>query len=422
MSEPMREGIKNRRVVITGLGVIAPNGIGKDAFWKALREGRSGINKITSFDISSYPTKVAGEIKDFDPTDYVSPKNAKRMDKSSQLGVATALMAVEDANLEITCEDIERIGVVVGTAVGGQGWAFEQYSIFLEKGFRRINPFTATATFPNAISAQISIELGVRGASDTISSGCASSAAAIRYAFDRIRKKEADIMIAGGSEAIINPAIFGTFCAVRIMSTLNSDPLMTPRPFDKMRDGIVLGDGAGMLILEDAEHAIKRGAHIYAEIVGWGATCDAYHMMALRPDGKDAIRAVLQALEYADLKPQDISYIKMHGDGSVLNDKIETFIVKEVFGNFAYEIPKSSIKSMIGHTQGASGAIETVACALAINNNLIPPTINYEYPDPECDLDFVPNEALEYEADVAMVNTFGFGGKNVSLILKRFNG
>jgi len=413
---------KQRRVVITGLGVIAPNGIGKDAFWEAIKTGKSGINKISSFDISSYPTQVAGEIKNFDPTDYLSPKKARRMDKSSQLGVAAALMAVRDANLEIDKENIARIGVLTGTAVGGQGWAFEQYSIFLEKGFKRINPFTATATFPNAASAQISIELGVTGSSDTISSGCASSAAAIGYAFNNIRDKRVDIMIVGGTEAIINPAIFGTFCAVRIMSTLNREPIMTPRPFDKMRDGIVLGDGAGMLILEDAEHAIKRGAHIYAEIMGWGATCDAYHMMTRRPDGKEAMRAILLALKEANLEPEDISYVKMHGDGSVLNDKIETFIVKEVFGKHAYKIPMSSLKSMIGHTQGACGAIETVACALAINNNLIPPTINYEYPDPECDLDYVPNEARESEIDATLVNTFGFGGKNVALILRKYKG
>jgi len=404
------------------LGVIAPNGIGKDAFWQALREGKSGIRRITTFNVSSYPTQVAGEIKNFDPTDYVSPKKARRMDKSSQFGVAAALMAVRDANLEIGWENSEKIGVLTGTAVGGQGWAFEQYSIFLEKGFKRINPFTATATFPNATSAQISIELGITGPSNTISSGCASSATAIGYAFNQIRHKEVDIMITGGTEAIINPPIFATFCAVRIMSTLNGVPIMTPRPFDKMRDGIVLGDGAGMLILEDAEHAMKRGAHIYAEIVGWGATCDAYHMMTLRPDGKEAMRAILIALEESNLKPKDIGYVNMHGDGSVLNDKIETSIVKEVFGKHAYKIPTSSTKSMIGHTQGACGAIETIASALALEYNLIPPTINYEYRDPECDLDYVPNESRESEMDAVLVNTFGFGGKNVALVLKRFKG
>lgn len=385
--------MKKRRVVITGLGVIAPNGIGKDAFWQALREGKSGIRKITRFDASSYPSQVAGEINDFDPTDYMSPKSARRMDRFAQFAVACARMAIEDAGLKIDKENAEKMGTIVGTAMGGYEFAEFQHGILLEKGLSRVSPFLLIAVFPSACSGQVALEFGLKGICETISMACASGTASLGNAFEAIRNGKMDVMIAGGSDATVTPLILGSLCRGNSISTHNHIPQKASRPFDRNRDGFVLGEGAGMLVLEELNHALGRGAYIYAEIVGYATTCDAYHMTNPLPNAKEASRAMKLALREAGLDPKEVDYINAHGSSTPLNDKTETLAIKNVFGRYAYSLPVSSIKSMTGHLQGASGAVEAIACCLAIQNGIIPPTINYENPDPECDLDYVPNKA-----------------------------
>lgn len=408
-----------KRVVITGIGAIAPNGIGIDEFWDALKAGKSGIKKITSFDTEQFPTKVAGEITDFAPEKFLDLKQARRMDRFVQFAVSVAKMAVKDSDLIIEEKDTKRIGVITGTATAGQGWVFEQYEIFRSKGYKRLNPFTAASTFPNASSSHISLEFKIHGPSETFSTGCASGGIAMGHALELIRNNKIDIAIVVGSEAPLYAPIFGTYCIARIMSTKNGNSIKTPAPFDKNRDGMVLAEGAGCVILESLDHAKKRKAPIYAEFVGWGETCDAYHVISTEPQGKEAERAILMAIEDSGIERNDINYIKMHGIGDTINDKIETQVIKRVFGKKAYDIPATSVKSMIGHTQGACSVIETVSTVLAMKNNIIPPTINYETPDPECDLDYVPNKHRNHVIKHALMNTFGFGGKNVALIIKK---
>jgi len=408
-----------RRVVITGLGVIVPNGLGKRAFWDALKEGRSGIKRITRFDPSPFPTQFAGEA-DFDPTKFISFKQMKRMDRTSHLAVSAAKMAVEDANLEVEKENKERIGVMIGTAMAGHGMILEQHNAFLNKGPMKIDTFTAIASFPDAPSSQISIELGIKGPSFSIATACSSASDAIGYAFNAIRNKELDIIIMGGSDAPLFPPILSAFCVLRALSKRNDAPEEASRPFDKTRDGFVLGEGSGILILEDLEHALKRKAHIYGEISGFGMSCDAYHMTKPEPTGGQAIRALRLALADAGVKPEDIEYINAHGTSTPLNDKNETFIIKEVLGKHAYKIPVSSIKSMIGHLIGAAGSVEVIGALMALEEGIIPPTINYRIPDPDCDLDYVPNKARQKDVKVIMKNSFGFGGKNSAIVVQKF--
>ncbi|MBU1147150.1 MAG: beta-ketoacyl-ACP synthase II [Candidatus Omnitrophica bacterium] len=410
-----------RRVVITGLGVIAPNGVGKRAYWDALKQGRSGVRRITRFDPSPFPTQFAGEA-DFDPAKFISFKQLKRMDRTSHLAVSAAKMAVEDAGLNIKDEDPERIGVVVGTAMAGHGMILEQHEAFLKKGPMKIGTFTAIASFPDAPSSQVSIELGINGPSFSIATACSSASDAIGYAFNAIRNKELDMLIMGGADTSIFPPILSAFCVLRALSKRNDAPEKASRPFDKTRDGFVLGEGAGILILEDLEHALKRNAHIYGEISGFGMTCDAYHMTKPEPSGRQAIRALKQALQDAKVKPDQVQYVNAHGTSTPLNDKNEAFIIKEVFGKHANKIPISSIKSMIGHLIGAAGSVELIGALMALEEGIIPPTINYEAPDPECDLDCVPNKAREAKVDVLLKNSFGFGGKNSALVVKSFKG
>lgn len=418
MAGPKKEKNSRRRVVITGLGVIAPNGIGKDAFWKALKEGRSGIRKITRFDASSYPSQVAGEINGFDPTDYMNPKSARRMDRFAQFATAAARMAVEDAQLKIEKENCEKMGTIVGTAMGGYEFAEFQHGILLEKGLSRVSPFLLIAVFPSACSAQVALEFGLKGICETISMACASGTASVGNASETIRNGKMDIMIAGGSDATVTPLILASLCRGNSVSTYNHMPEKASRPFDKNRDGFVLGEGAGMVVLEELNHALDRGAHIYAEIVGYATTCDAYHMTNPLPNAKEASRAMKIALREASLDPKEVDYINAHGTSTPLNDKIETLAIRNVFGPYAYSLPVSSIKSMIGHLQGGSGAAEAIACCLAIEHGIIPPTINYENPDPECDLDYVPNKARKKNLNVVLSNSFGFGGANAVLILR----
>jgi len=411
----------NRRVVITGLGVIAPNGVGKRAFWDALKQGRSGIRRITRFDPSPFPTQFAGEV-DFDPAKSISHKQMKRMDRTSHLAVSAAKMAVEDANLKIQDTNPERIGVMMGTAMAGHGMILEQHDVFKKKGPMKIGTFTAIASFPDAPSSQISIELGINGPSFSIATACSSASDAIGYAFNAIRNRNLDIIIMGGADAPLFSPILSAFCVLRALSKRNDAPQKASRPFDKTRDGFVLGEGAGILILEDLEHALDRGAHIYGEVLGFGMTCDAYHMTKPEPSARQAIRALNLALKDADVKPEDIEYVNAHGTSTPLNDKNETFTLKEVFGSHAYKLAMSSIKSMIGHLIGAAGSVELIGALMTLEEGIIPPTINYEIPDPDCDLDCVPNKARQRDVNLLLKNSFGFGGKNSALVVRKFRG
>ena len=411
---------RNRRVVITGLGVVSSIGFGKEAFWDSLSNGRSGVSNITAFDTTQFTTRFAGEIKNFDPAAYILPKKLKRMDRTTQFAVVASKMAVADAKLDLGEDGVrERTGVIIGSALAGVGYILEQHSGMLQKGPMRINPFTALASFPDACAGNVSIELGVKGPSFSIATACSSASDACGYAFDAIRSGDLDFLIMGGSEATIFPGILASFCVARALSTRNDAPEKASRPFSMDRDGFVLGEGAGMLVLEEYEHAKNRGAHIYAEILGHGMTCDAYHMTAPDPEGTQAARAMNLALESSGIDPKEIDYINAHGTSTSLNDKTETLVIKKVFGPRAYEIPISSIKSMIGHLIGAAGSVELIATLLAMEHQLIPPTINYHSKDPECDLDYVPNTARKANIRIAMKNSFGFGGKNSILILKK---
>ncbi len=406
-------------MVITGLSVISPLGVGKEAFWQGLKEGRSGISPITSFDTTQFTTKFAGEIKDFDPSKWIEHKRIKRMDRTSQMAVSCAKLAVEDAKLEPAMYQGERTGVIIGTAMAGHGYILDQHTTLMQKGPMRINPFTALASFPDACAGNISIELKLTGPSFSIATACSSASDAVGYAYEAIRSGTVDFFIMGGAEASIYPGTVAAFCVARALSTRNDEPQKASRPFSRDRDGFVLGEGAGILILEEYEHAKKRGAHIYAEVLGHGMTCDAYHMTAPDPEGKEASRAMHMALRNAGVTINQIDYINAHGTSTPLNDKTETLIIKKVFGEQAYKIPVSSTKSMIGHLIGAAGSAELVATLLAMENQTIPPTINYSVPDPECDLDYVPNVSRKAKIQIAMKNSFGFGGKNSILIVAK---
>lgn len=410
----------NRRVVITGLGVITPNGIGKGEFWKTITEGRSAIKKITRFDISRFRSQIGGEISNFDPEKFMKPQLVKRTDRFAQFAIAATQLALEDAGL--TRKEVTKLnpGIIIGTAVGGFGFAEEQYEIFRQKGLRRINPFLAGAVFPTAASVQVAITFKLHGPCYTVCAGCASGALAIANAFQMIRNGQVDMMITGGVDAPLTPLVFGSFDILSSISERNDEPEKAMRPFDKKRDGTVISEGAGIVVLEERQEAIQRGAHIYAEIYGTGITNDGYHITRPSLSGKYAIAAIRRALEDSYIEPEEVDYINAHGSSTPYNDSIETYAIKQIFGSRAYQIPISSIKSVIGHTQGAGGAIEAVACCLTLQRNILPPTINYEFPDPECDLDYVPNKAREKEVNVAMSNSFGFGGSNVILVFKKY--
>jgi len=410
----------SNRVVITGLGVISSIGAGKEEFWASLEAGRSGISRVKKFDPSPYPTQMAAQLNGFDFNPYIDQKWSRRMDLTAKLAVAASKMAVADAKLDLSQTERERIGVVVGTAMAGHAFILEQHDIYNEKGPMKINPFTALTVFPDAPASFISIELGLHGPSFSLATACSSALDAVGYAFNAIRKRELDAVLMGGAESTVFPQAFSAFCMLRAMSQRNDEPARASRPFDKNRDGFVLGEGAGMLVLEDLEHAKRRGAHIYAEILGFGMTCDAYHMTAPEPSGRQAVRALQLALKDADVKPADIDYINAHGTSTLLNDKTETSVIKQVFGEHAYKVPISATKSMIGHLIGAAGAVELIATVLAMEHQIIPPTINYQTPDPECDLDYVPNTSRKATIDFALKNSFGFGGKNSALVIKRY--
>ena len=413
--------MRSRRVVITGLGVIASNGIGKRDFWRAITEGRSGIRRITRFDPSEFPTQIAGEVNNFNPAEFLEPKKARRIDRFSQLGIAASILAVQDAGINLEREDRNRIGVFLGAAVAGLAYAEAQHDTFREKGFQRINPHIIYAAFSDACAGSISLELGLKGPSTTIAAACASGSASIGLGFHAIRNQEADVILAGGADAPVTPMIVASYCAANAMSTRNGEPQKASRPFCVDRDGFVLAEGAGMIILENLDRALRRGAHIYGEMCGFGMTCDSYHMLQSAPEGEERARAIRLALKDARMDPDQVDYVNAHGTSTPINDKVETLAIKKVFGDHAYNLPVSSTKSMIGHAHGACGSIETIVCALVIENQVIPPTINYEKPDPECDLDYVPNQCRRGRVNVVLKNAFGFGGKNAALIMKKFD-
>ncbi len=407
-----------RRVVITGIGVVTPCGIGIENFWDSLIHGHSGIRKITRFDAFHYSSQIAGEVNDFDPTNYMSPKSIRRMDRFSQFAVACARMALENAQIEIDQNDSNRVGIALGSALGGIPAAEEQHSIFIEKGYKRIDPLLATKLFLGASTSQVSIEIGIKGHSNTIAGACSAGTDSIGYAFYAIQNNLADIMIAGGSEAPLAPLTFGAFCLIGALSSRNGDPTRASRPFDKERDGFVMSEGAGVLILEELENALRRGATIYAEVLGYGTTNDAYNMAHPLPTGDQAKKSIELALMGAKIDPIEIDYINAHGSSTILNDKIETKIIKEIFGEYAYKIPISATKSMLGHSLGAAGSIEAIVSVLTIKNQFVTPTINYEFPDPECDLDYVPNKGKKAMVNTVLSCSYGFGGKNSAIIIK----
>lgn len=411
---------KERRVVITGLGVVTPIGTGKNAFWEANIKGISGVDVIDIFDVSNHEAKIAATIKDFDPLKYMPSLVAKRTDRFTQLGLAAAKLAIEDTNLALEKEDKKRIGISVGSGLGGILFHEEQIARMQKGGPKKADPSGVPKVTANAISGYISIVYGLTGPNMTISTACSSGIHGIGYAYDIIRLDKAELMLAGGTEAPITPFTFGSFDALRVLSRRNGDPQKASRPFDNQRDGMVMGEGAAMLILEELKHAKKRGAHIYAEIVGYSGNSGAYHIIMPAPEGKDAAEIMTLALNDAQIQPREIDYINAHGTSTKANDLAETKAIKQVFNNYAHKIPISSTKSMLGHTIGAAGAIETVVCSLAIENNLIPPTINYEFPDPDCDLDYVPNQARAAKIDTVLSNSFGFGSNNACIVLRKF--
>ena len=406
-----------RRVVITGLGTVAPNTVGKENFWQALIEGKSGVRRITRFDPAPFPTKISGEV-DLDISQFIERKKARRMDRTTHLAMAAAKLAFTDSRLDLVACNLERIGVILATTMAGKGFTLKEYeNVYRTKGPMKINTFTAIASFPDAAASCISLEFGLQGPSFSLSTACSSSSDALSIARDLIQKDVVDSVIVGGSDAPLFAPVFSSFCVLRALSKRNDTPEAASRPFDRLRDGFVLSEGAGVLILEDLECALRRGAHIYGEILGVSSTCDAYHITNPDPQGRQAERALRLAIQDAGIEPQDIDYINAHGTSTPLNDKIETMVIKRIFGERAKEIPVSSTKSMIGHTIAAAGALEICAAILALEKGIIHPTINQEVSDPECDLNYVPNKAITANPKIILKNSFGFGGKNAALVI-----
>ncbi|MEX1029247.1 MAG: beta-ketoacyl-ACP synthase II [Paenibacillaceae bacterium] len=408
-----------RRVVITGMGVMSAIGKDLDTFWDSLMTGKSGISAVESFDVSEYPTTIAGSIKDFEPEQYMDKKDTRKMDRFVQFAVAASNMALKDANLNIR-EDMnpERAGIYVGSGIGGLGTWEDQHNILLERGPKRVSPFFIPMMIANMGSGQISIITGAKGPNSTVVTACATGTNSIGDAFKLIQRDEADVMVCGGAEATIRPTGMAGFCAMRAMSTRNDEPERASRPFDIDRDGFLMAEGAGILVIEELEHAKKRGARIYAEIIGYGLSGDAHHMTDPDPDG--AARCMVRALKDAGITADQVDYINAHGTSTSIGDKSETIAIKKTFGEYAYKAPVSSTKSMTGHMLGAAGGVEAVILALTITRGFIPPTINLENPDPECDLDYVPNKPRKADVSIAISNSFGFGGHNATIVLKRF--
>jgi len=407
------------RAVITGMGVVSPVGNQLDEFWDNLIAGKSGIGLLTRFDTSDLPTKVAAEVKNFEPTEWINKKESRHMDRFAQFAMAAAKMALQDSGLDLEKVDKERAGTVMGCGIGGVITFEEQKEVLMQKGSGRVTPFFVPMLISNMAAGHISIEFGLQGSSMTIVTACASGTNAIGEALRMIQRGEADVVFCGGTEAPITKLAFAGFCAAKTMSTEKENPEQASRPFDKRRSGFVMGEGAGVLVLESLEHAEARGAHIYAELAGYGSTSDAYHITSPAPGGAGAVRAMRLALKDAGVSGEDVGYINAHGTSTGPNDAAETAAIKTLFGSYASKLAISSTKSMTGHLMGAAGAIEAIICALSIERGMIPPTTNYGEPDPDCDLDYVPNIARQQEVKVAMSNSLGFGGHNATIVLRK---
>ncbi|WPD19944.1 beta-ketoacyl-ACP synthase II [Thermaerobacter composti] len=409
------------RVVITGVGAVTPLGVGVDALWEGILAGRSGIRRISRFDPSPFPSQIAGEVPGFDPTAFIDRKEARRMDRFTQFAMATVAMALQDAGLDPASLDGDRLGVVMGTGIGGIETFVEQAAVMAERGPDRVSPFFIPMMIANMAAGQVAIRYRARGPNTTVVTACAASAHAIGEAFRILQRGQADVMITGGSEAAIVPLGLAGFCAMKALSTRNDRPEAASRPFDRGRDGFVMAEGAGALILETLEHARRRGARIYAEIIGYGSTADAHHITQPAPGGEGGARAMEAALADAGIDPTDVDYINAHGTSTPQGDVAETLAIKRVFGDHAYRLAVSSTKSMTGHLLGAAGAVEAILTVLALRDGVLPPTINLDDPDPECDLDYVPHRARPRAIRVALSNSFGFGGQNACLAFRRYD-
>jgi len=415
-----------RRVVVSGMGVVSPNGIGTEAFWQATRSGVSGVGTIALFDPTPLPCQIAGEVRDFRPEDYFPPKELRRVARSVPLVIAATKEALRSARMDfeaMTLEERRSWGVILGSGGGMPDFIEQQYRLYFSEQLRKVSAYNISSSTIGTLSSELSLYFGLKGPSHVISTGCTSSTDAIGYAFNLIRFGLADHLVTGGVDATITPAIMHGFCIMRaVSSSYNQEPQRASRPFDRHRDGFVLAEGAWILVLEERESALSRGAPIYSEVLGYGSTCDAYHMVRLNPDGEEPARAMTLAIQDGGIAKDEIGYISLHGTSTVLNDKTETQATRLCFGPRAYEIPMSSIKSMIGHPQGASGAAGVLATILGINEGFLPPTINYEEPDPECDLNYIPNHGLAKEVEVALCNCIAFGSKNSALVIARGDG
>jgi 3-oxoacyl-[acyl-carrier-protein] synthase II len=410
-----------RRVVITGVGMVTPLGTGTEKSWKGLLEGRPAVRIITHFDPEGLPSQIAAEVPDFEIDRFIEIKEQKKMDRFIHLGLAAATMAMEDSGLKVTEDNADRIGVIVGSGIGGLS-AIEHYKqVLLEKGPKRVSPFFIPMTIINLASGQISIRFGAKGPNSAVATACATGTHCIGDAFKLIQSGMADAMICGGTEAVITPLCIAGFTSMKALSTRNDEPEKASRPFDRDRDGFVMGEGAGILIIEEMEHAVNRGARIYAELTGYGLNSDAYHITSPSPNGEGAAKCMGYALKDAGIRPEEVDYINAHGTSTKYGDEVETSAIKNVFGSHAYKLCVSSTKSMIGHLLGASGGVEAGICALSISNSIAPPTINLENPDTGCDLDYVPHKARPLDINIAMSNSFGFGGTNACIIFKKFS-
>jgi 3-oxoacyl-[acyl-carrier-protein] synthase II len=414
--------MNKKRIVITGIGAITPIGLTVKDFTEGLKQGKSGASLIDTFDTTDFTAKFAGNIKNFNPENYIDKKKARRMARFNQFGIAAAKEAVADSGLDLTKEDLSRIGVVTGTGIGGMEILEREHTSLIEKGPRRVSPFLIPMLITNMLPGEIAIEYGFTGPNYTVTSACASSNNAMGEALRLLRYGDADIIITGGAEATITPISIAGFCSSKALSTRNDDILTASRPFDKDRDGFMMGEGAGILVFETLEHALKRNAKIYAEFAGYGASNDAYHMTAPHPEAKGAIAAMEAAIKDAGISKDEIDYINAHGTSTAMNDKTETLAIKKVFGDKAYKIPVSSTKSMTGHLLGAAGAVEAIAIIACMQNGFIHPTINYKTPDTDCDLDYVPNVARQQQINCALSSSLGFGGHNAVVILKKYVG
>jgi len=406
-------------VVVTGLGVVASLGFDVETFWANILAGRNGITRVTQFDVTDYACKIGAEVVGFDPARYMDPKEVRRNDRYTHFGFAAAKLAVADSDLNPAAENGDRVGVIIGSGIGGMHTYEQQLKILLERGPRKVSPFAIPSLISNMCSGLVAIELGARGPNFSVVSACASSAHAIGEAFHALRRGDADVMIAGGSEAAITPFSYASFCSMKAMSTRNDEPAKASRPFDRNRDGFIMGEGSGILVLETLEHARARGARIYCELVGYGASCDAFHITQPDPQGRGLSLAMTRALAVAGVRADQIDYINAHGTSTPYNDKFETLAIKHVFGEHARRLMVSSTKSMTGHLLGAAGGVEALICAKALQTGEVPPTINYEVPDPECDLDYVPNLKRSAPLRIVLSNNLGFGGQNASLVLRR---